>query len=681
VGEWSAATLSRWCAQQGDSLRTEHFSVATLLRDVDGAGLLAMSDYSLDELGVPARMRTFLRDKLHPAPAAPETVEDQMAAAEAHGREFMKRMSTHDLGALAAAGSQASRGSTPGGSPAHAAAPHASRSGRSRASSRPSREASDSELLVPPPPPEHSSMFTAKVVAGVVAASAGITALIASEKDKRDDGKATLADSMSNSVALPYAWAAESAEFGLEWVKKALQVGEGVPMVGAIFTLCLLVAQAAQAALANKTAARQLGVLAQRVAQTLAAADSALLERVQTGVAALKEALKDAVALIQSYSTRGWLRRLASAGGDSTKFAGLHARIRDEMGILQFDLQLAAPPPDAFRDESKALRATVLAQTGRTVEEGGLEELLKRPGGTEALHSQLGVDARVLSAELAELSTAVSHISKTADATLALSLDKELRHAVQLSVSLQQPGKRGDKTAFITQAALPGKHLASWARAGAAKKVAAFRVLSDHVLEVLLEVESKPNSELHVRGIERIEQAGPATYVPAPASKRRCWCGGSGGNMLAGLLTSDAEAVLFEDDDVDIPLTAPCTATLQMRLPDDAGPAGEVLTVTIRLWVSFLPSPTMGDGFAEGKTVAVTQTLYLAVHRKATARFLMEQLEDSATAQRSAVAKVAGTALLLPLMVHARHYRSTELLMRRQLVGWDGVNSGAQSPR
>ena len=54
-----------------------------------------------------------------------------------------------------------------------------------------------------------------------------------------------------------------------------------------------------------------------------------------------------------------------------------------------------------------------------------------------------------------------------------------------------------------------------------------------------------------------------------------------------------------------------------------------------------------------------------------------EELEDAATAQRSAVARVAGTALMLPLMVRAKQHRSTELLMRRQLVGWDDGGAAA----
>ena len=656
MASWSAATLGRWCAAQGDALRTPHFAVATLLKDVDGAALLGLSDYALDELGVPARMRAYLRDKLHPPPEAAKAVEEQVAEAERHGREFVKRMSSHN-GTPAAADDAA---------PATASA---------------SREASHGAIEVVVPP-EEPSMMSAKVVAGLAGAFAATTALIASEREKRENGQATLADTMSASVALPYAWAAESAQFGLEFVKKALEVGENVPMVGAVFTLCLLVAQAAQSALANKGASRELGVLAARVAQSLAAADAELLAKVAPGVSALKEALKDAVALIQSYSTRGWLRRLASAGGDSARFKGLHERIRDEMSTLSFDLQLAAPPPDAFRDESKGLRALVLSQTGRTVEEGGLEEMLKRPGATEALRAHLGVDARVISAELAELSAAVARVGKTADATLALSLDKELRNSVQLTVSLTQPGKRGGTggTTFLTQAALPGAPLAAWARSTAARRVAAFRVLIGHAVEVALVVEGRPNSELRVRAIERVEQAGPATYVPAPAAAKRrsCWCGGSnGGGMFAGLLTSEAEAELFQDDDVDIPLAAPRTATLQLRLPEDAGPSGEVLTLNLRLWVSFLPAPTLGDGFAEGKTVAVTQTLYLSVHRKASARFQLAELEDAATAQRSAVARVAGTALMLPLMVRAKQHRSTELLMRRQLVGWDDGGAAA----
>lgn len=219
MSTWSAATLARWCGEQGDSLRTPHFQVATLLAGVDGAALLAMSDYALDELGVPARMRGYLRAKLQPASAEPVAVEAQVEAAERHGREFVKSISNHDASER--------RESVPGGYSASAPA---------------SREASETAIAVvqPPAPP---SMLTAQVAAGLAGAFAATTALIASEREKRERGDATLSDTMSASVALPYAWAAESAQFGLEWVKKALQVGEGVPMVGAIFTLCLLVAQ------------------------------------------------------------------------------------------------------------------------------------------------------------------------------------------------------------------------------------------------------------------------------------------------------------------------------------------------------------------------------------------------------------------------------------------------------
>lgn len=64
--------------------------------------------------------------------------------------------------------------------------------------------------------------------------------------------------------------------------------------------------------------------------------------------------------------------------------------------------------PPQWRDESKALRAKVLESTGKTVEEGGLELLLKTPGAAEDLHSLLGCDAQVLAAELARTEPACS---------------------------------------------------------------------------------------------------------------------------------------------------------------------------------------------------------------------------------------------------------------------------------
>jgi hypothetical protein len=520
------------------------------------------------------------------------------------------------------------------------------------------------------------STMAVSVAAGLAGAFAGASAVLAGEKAKRERGDATMADTMSTSVALPYAWAASSAAFGLEWVKRALEVGEGVPMVGAVFTLCLIVAQSAETAVVNKAAAAALSQLASRVAAVLLDADEATLARANRSVAALQAALSDAVELIQSYAARGWLRRLATAGGDAARFRQLHDRIREEMATLSFDVQLSAP---TFKDESKPLRAVVLAQTGRTVEEGGLEELLRRPGGADALRATLGCDAQVLHAELSDIAAAVARVGSTVDAQLSLSLQQELRGAVQLNVSLSQPSKRsGGGATFLQQASVRDGP-------GLARTVAAFRVLAGHVIECQLAVDSRDNTELRVKAIERVEQAG-ARYVPAPpgagakGARRRCWCGGSRAALseLAASLGAagalDAEATLFEDDDVDLPLAQPRTATLALRLPEDAGPAGEVLTLHLRLWVSFHPAPALGDAFAAGATVPVTQTLYLCVYKKGSARFQLREMEDAATVARAGIARIGAPVLALPLLVHNRYVRDTESLLRRQLVGWpDGT--------
>lgn len=60
----------------------------------------------------------------------------------------------------------------------------------------------------------------------------------------RSQGQATTADTLATSVSLPYEWASETAEFGLEFVKSALEIGESLPMIGACFTLCLIIAKA-----------------------------------------------------------------------------------------------------------------------------------------------------------------------------------------------------------------------------------------------------------------------------------------------------------------------------------------------------------------------------------------------------------------------------------------------------
>ena len=76
------------------------------------------------------------------------------------------------------------------------------------------------------------------------------TGFLAGQKGKHADGARPAADdAASNNAlqALPYQWASQSAEFGLEFVRKALEVGEGLPMIGACFTLCLIIAKSAEA--------------------------------------------------------------------------------------------------------------------------------------------------------------------------------------------------------------------------------------------------------------------------------------------------------------------------------------------------------------------------------------------------------------------------------------------------
>jgi hypothetical protein len=638
--------------------------VAALLAGLSGQELSGLSDFALDELGVPCRMRAHLRTKLLAPPAAPP-VDEQVAAAEAQGRELLRTSTTRagnipPLDADADADARAPAGAPPGSAPA------------------PPWRAASGTVLAPP------SQLTAQLAAGFAGALAATAAFVGAERAKRERGETTTADTMTTSVALPYAWAAASASFGLEWVKKALEVGEGVPMVGAVFTLCLIVAQSAETAVANRAAAALLAALAQRCAGALLGADAETLSRVETSVGALQAALKDAVELIQSYAARGWLRRIAAAGGDAARFRALHERIREEMATLSFDLQISTP---TFRDESKPLRAVVLAQTGRTVEEGGLEELLRRPGGSDALRSTLGVDAQVLSCELGDIAASLQRVGSQVSTALDLQLARELRGAVQLNVSLTQPSKRagggvsvggmGGAT-FLQQADVRERSLLT---GGVARRVAAFRVLTGHVIECALAVDSRDNTELRVKAIERVEQADAVTYTPAAtaAQRRRCWCGGARGADARALLLSpfgpaSAEAQLFEEDDVDLPLAAPRTALLELRLPEDAGPAGEVLTLNLRIWISFHPAPALGEGFAQGKTVPVVQTLYLAVYKKGSTRFQLREMEDAATLARAGVARIGAPVLALPLLVHTRYVRSTEALLRRQLVGWaDGT--------
>ena len=632
LSSWSAATLAFWCAAQGEQLRTSRVDVGRLLSGVTGAELLRLTDAELDELGVPSRMRAYLRDKLVYAQATPATVDEQLLQAETQGRTLRETLratsSRRDL-------SEATGARAPS-------------------------EADSAPLLRAPTPPGRMASAAVGAVAGALAAT---TAFMAVERRKREAGQATTSDALSTtSVTLPYQWAASSANFGLEWVRKALEVGEGVPMVGACFTLCLIVAQSAEQAMANKSAAGELGNLAVRVATVLAGAEEFTLQRVAPSVGLLQAALREVVELVQAYSTRGWLRRLASAGGDAQRFKSLHVRVREEMAALSFDLQLSTP---AFRDESKALRCAVLEATGRTVEQGGLAELLGRPGGAEVLRDTLGVDAQVLSAEVADLARTLERVQGSVEAHLSLSLSKELRGAIQLNVQLTQPSKRSAGGATFLQQAVLREGFT-----GTQRRVAAFRVLAGHAVECALSVDSRDNTELRVKAIERVQQV-EAFYEPAARAmaRRRC-CGGA---AFAGLVVPQSCCV-FQEEDVEIPPEQPRQALLRLTLPDDAGPQGEVLTLRLRLWVSFHPAPALGLGFELGKTVPVVQTLFLAVFKKGSSRLLVRDIEDVAAKHRAGVVALGAPVLALPLLIHNRYLAHSESLLKRQLVGWaDGT--------
>ena len=623
-------------------------AVSALLAGVSGDDLLHMSDRDLDERGVPYRIRNMLREQLLPAAeAAAESepavlsVDEQVVRASQHAAQMRASLNT--------------------------------RSGAARSGEAPEEEEEagreddgESELHVHllPRPPTPPTDKTIGLVSGVAGALAATTAFIASERAKKAQGLRTTVDTMDvTSPTLPYTWASQSAGFGMEWVKKALEVGEGAPLIGACFTLCLIIARSAEQALANKGACAQLGYLARRVALALAGADKDNMARVAQSAGQLKAALKEAAELVQQYASRGWLRRLAAAGGDAQAFKSLHNRVQEEMKLLSFDLQITAA---AFKDETRALRALVLDRTGKTVDEGGLAELLAKEDGKQSVRALLGVDAQVLGAEIAGLAAELSRVSRAVDSHLALSLHKELRGAVVLSVSLSQSSKKsaGGRT-YLQQATLHEGFTRTQ------RRVAAFRVMAGHAVECVLSVDAKDNTDLRVKAIERVDHV-EARYEPASraAARRRC-CGGS--TFLEGLSVS-SEAQLFTEEDVDISTASPTSAHITMALPDDAGPTGEVLTLKLRLWVSFHPAPALGEGFERGRSVPVTQTLFLAVYKRGSKRMLMRDIEDEAAKHRSAPLALGAPVLALPLLIHKNHIHATERMLKTQLVGWsDGT--------
>ena len=615
--------MARWCNLQGEQLKTAAgVEAASLLNGVTGARLAAFTNADLEEHGLPPRMRAYITDKLLQKPAAP-SVEEQLEQTE------------REKGVL--------------------------RSHLTRQSSEHALSGEEEPLLSEGP--GRASVRALAATAALAAIAGGVTGFLAGEKEKRDRGETGLDGTLPSNVgALPYQWAAQSADLGLDFVKKALEIAEKAPLVGAVFTLCLIVAQSAEQALCNKNSCAELGRLACRIATILASAEEDTLARVDTSVAALKEALREAAELVATFSKRGWLRRLASANGDAEKFKRLHEHLRQEMATLSFDLQVSTP---VFRDESKALRALVLSKTGRSVEQGGLASLLEQPEGREALRGTLGADAQALSAEMEALSGQLEGVRHVVDATLHLARTKELRGAVQLSVQMTQKSKRG-AGAGATYLQMAPLHNAP----PPGRDVAAFRVMTGHAVEVALQVsECDSNSELRIKAIERLEHVECSYYAATAASRRAACCGDVLGLGWAGV-GERRTAVLFEADDVVIDADEPRVARLALALPADAGPSGQLCTLRLRMWVSFRPAPTLGLGFEEGATVPVTQTLHLAVYgKKGRASFALKDLEDNVAREKAGLMGL-GPILALPMLIHRKHLRGTEEALQQQLVGF-----------
>ena len=140
-------------------------------------------------------------------------------------------------------------------------------------------------------------------------------------------------------------------------------------------------------------------------------------------------------------------------------------------------------------------------------------------------------------------------------------------------------------------------------------------------------------------------------------------------------MQNTASARLFSDDDVDSHcIDNPKRATVLLTLPEDAGPKGEVLKLVLRLWVSFEPSPSFGDGFERGKTVPVLQPLYFCVYKRGSSRFMLRDIEDHTSKTRLGYT-LAAPFMTLPLLMHKRGLQRTEDMLKGQVLGWNHSTS------
>ena len=235
------------------------------------------------------------------------------------------------------------------------------------------------------------------------------------------------------------------------------RLGRSLPFVGPLFAVANVIYKQAEMARSCKENCRILASLVRSVMASLEAADAAILERHEVQIQGLHDVLERVRDFVQSFGERGWFMRLVTAGTRLNDFKHLDTDLRSQISAVGLAIQLA-PNAGRYTDEEAALREYVERN-------GGVDKVLASQHGKNRLSKMLGVEAQVLSSELASVA---EQIGKKLDAStrrtseklnqLDEKLDKkmdELVDALFESQGKHAPGGKENASLASLKASLP----------------------------------------------------------------------------------------------------------------------------------------------------------------------------------------------------------------------------------
>lgn len=196
----------------------------------------------------------------------------------------------------------------------------------------------------------------------------------------------------------------------------ALSAAEELPLVGGACRVLHQMYRAVKRARGNRKACEKFGETLKTLEAVILKA--ARLESKAVTLGSLEDALKEAAEFLEEQSTQGWLRRMLLGESSADKFQDLQAKIMEELRMVQAETILdVAGGVEKLLFQAEALRKGSAVGTEVELEakkEGEVREAIRAkveelggwscvrddPAKVEAVAALLGVDQRVLSAEI-----------------------------------------------------------------------------------------------------------------------------------------------------------------------------------------------------------------------------------------------------------------------------------------